>query len=119
MGEARIISEVGPTLRLGETTFGVYQLAAIRMALAYTEGKFRKQKNCSEEEEGLIEYTLKIVRKLVTLINKLVTEEDVWDKACQYPHIFDALVMLSLHQEKQKKIQGSFLGRGPKDRDKT
>ena len=119
MGEARMMSEVGPTLRLGETTFGVYQLAAIRMALAYTEEKFRKQKNCSEEEEGLIEYTLKIVRKLVTLINKLVTEEDVWDKACQYPHIFDALVMLSLHQEKQKDEQGSFLGRGPKERNKT
>ena len=119
MGRARMIPEVGPTLRLGETNFGIYQLAAIRMALAYTEEKFRKQKNCSKEEEGLIEYTLKIVRKLVMLINRLVTEEDVWDKACQYPHVFDALVMLSLHQEKQKGEQGSFLGRGPKDRDKT
>ena len=114
-----MIPEVGPTLRLGETDIGVYQLAAIRMALAYTEEKFRKQKNCSEEEEGLIKYTLKIVRKLVTLINKLVTEEDVWDKTCQYPPVFDALVMLSLHQEEQKEVQGSFLGRGPKDRDKT
>ena len=116
--QMRSISEVKSIGKLDVEKFGLYQLAAIRVALAHTEANIKKRRNYSKEEKDLVDCIQKIVRKLVRVISQLVAEEEVWDKVCQYPEVFETLVVLSLHQVEQEKKQDSFLDEDQKQKGK-